>query len=359
MGSAAAFHLAGRGLRVLGIDRYRPPHALGSSHGQSRIIRQAYFEHPLYVPLVQRSYELWTELQLRSRSALMRITGGLSIGLPDSVLVSGARRSVEQHGLDHDILSAPEILRRFPALRPAADMIAVWEPRAGILFPEDCVSAHLELAQASGALLRYDEPLTRWQSDGAGVRLVTNVGEYRARQMLLTAGAWTASLVPAVPLPFTVERQVVYWFEPRASPASFLPESCPVHLWEVSPREFFYGFPDLGNGVKVAMHHGGELTHPDGVRRDVDDAEVASIRERMRRWLPDADGELRAASVCLYTNTPDEHFWIDRHPHEPRVLIASPCSGHGFKFAPAIGEIVADLVTGTAPRFDLSLFRSR
>jgi sarcosine oxidase len=359
MGSAAAFQLARRGRKVLGLDRFTPPHSLGSSHGETRIIREAYFEHPLYVPLVQRAYQLWAELELTSGRELLRITGGLMVGRPDGVLVSGARRSAEQHALAHEILTAAEVRRRFPVLRPADDMVAVWEPRAGILFPEACVGAHLALAQAHDAMLRFDEPVTNWRIDDDGVIVATTRGEYRARQLLLTAGSWIRSLVQELNLPFTVERQVVYWFAPRADAGIFAPSRCPIHLWETRPREFFYGFPDCGNGVKVAVHHGGELTDPERLQREVAPGEIAAIRELVRRFVPDADGALRSSSVCMYTNTPDEHFWIDWHPDHEQVLIASPCSGHGFKFSGVIGEVLADLLISGQSRFDLSAFRRR
>lgn len=359
MGSAAAFHLAREGQKVVGLDRFTPPHAFGSSHGETRIIREAYFEHPLYVPLVQRAYQLWAELEHASGRNLLRITGGLMIGRPDGVLVSGARRSAEQHALPHEILTIAEVRKRFPVLRPDEDMVAVWEPRAGMLSPEACIDAHLALAREHGATLRFDEPLTNWRIEAGEVVATTAMGHYRARQLLLTAGSWIRSLVPEVDLPVTVERQVVYWFKPRAGTAAFAPSRCPIHLWETAPREFFYGFPDCGNGVKVAIHHGGELTGADDLRREVAADEVAAIRELVRRFVPDADGALRSSSVCMYTNTPDEHFWIDRHPEHTQVLIASPCSGHGFKFSTVIGEALADLLTGRRPRFDLGVFQRR
>ncbi|HEY2952682.1 MAG TPA: N-methyl-L-tryptophan oxidase [Verrucomicrobiae bacterium] len=359
MGSAAAYHLARSGQRVLGLDRFTPPHAFGSSHGQTRIIREAYFEHPVYVPMVQRAYELWTELAKQSHAELFRQTGGLMIGYPDSVVVSGAKRSAATHLLPHEILSAHEVRRRFPALRPADDMIAILEPRAGILYPERCIAAHLALAREHGAILGCEEPVVRWETDGDGVKVITARNTYRAGQIILSAGSWINSLLPGLKLAFTVERQILFWFEPKRSPALFQPEHCPIHLWQIDGRHFFYGFPDLGEGVKVACHHDGELTSPEEIRRDVAAEEVEAMRQIVRRFLPDADGPLRSATVCLYTNTPDEHFWIDRHPTCPQVIIASPCSGHGFKFSSVIGEILANLVCDGHSRFDLALFRHR
>ncbi|HEX5688037.1 MAG TPA: N-methyl-L-tryptophan oxidase [Ideonella sp.] len=359
MGSAAAFELARRGLDVVGFDRFTPPHTMGSSHGDSRIIREAYFEHPLYVPMVQRAFELWRELERRTGSSLLSPTGGLMIGAPDSVLVEGARRSAQQHGLAHELLSAAEIRARFPVLQPEADMVGVWEPRAGVLAPEACVAAQLDQARRCGATLHFDEPVDRWQPDGGDVSVFTALRHCRARQLIISAGAWAASLLPGLRLPFRVERQVLHWLAPTADAAAFGPTRCPVHLWQIDGTRFFYGLPDMGAGVKLAFHHGGETSTVDAVRREVTSRDVDELRAAVRRFVPAADGHRLASSVCLYTNTADEHFWIDRCPDQPQVLVASPCSGHGFKFAPVIGEIVADLVQGKPAHFDLGLFRWR
>ncbi len=362
MGSAAAYHLAQRGQRVLGLDRFSPPHTMGSSHGQTRIIREAYFEHPCYVPIVQRAYVLWEELSRGSNTPLFLQTGGLMIGAPDSIVFSGAKHSADTHRLPHEILSASDVRQRFPALRPGDDMVAVLEPRAGILFPERCVGAHLALAARHGANLHGEEPVVRWNATEEGVEVITTKGRYHAGRMILSAGSWARELLPDLKPPLTVERQVLFWFEPHSAPKLFYPECCPIHLWQVGSgegRRFFYGFPDLGEGVKVAGHHDGTAVSPDSVSRDVAPAEVDAMRGLLRRFLPQADGSLRSASVCLYTNTPDEHFWIDRHPAHPQVLIASPCSGHGFKFSSAIGEILGDLITTGKSQFDLSLFGNR
>ena len=356
MGSAALFHLAKAGKKVLGLDRFSPPHAFGSSHGQTRIIREAYFEHPTYVPIVQRAYELWDELAQMTGQQLFVQTGGLMIGQPDGVVVAGARRSAATHRLPHELLSAQEITRRFPALHPDMEMAGVWEPRAGILFPEQCIAAHLGCARDRGAMLHCDEKVLRWEADGAGAKVTTERGEYRAERLILSAGSWMKSSLPDLDLPLTVERQILFWFD-SSDRKAFQPERCPIHLWEHAPGKFFYGFPDLGHGIKVAGHHEGEITDPDSIRREVAAEEVEVMRRIIRPFLPTLDGRLRAAVVCMYTNTPDGHFLIDAHPSLPQVLMASPCSGHGFKFSSAIGEILAELITKGQSRFDLSLFR--
>ncbi|HWL72450.1 MAG TPA: N-methyl-L-tryptophan oxidase [Burkholderiaceae bacterium] len=357
MGSATAFHLAQRGIRVLGLDRFSPPHAFGSSHGETRIIREAYFEHPMYVPMVQRAYSLWRDLEKESGTKLLLETGGVMIGRPDSDLVQGARRSAELHGLPHEMLTTNEVHERFPALHPDPDMVAVWEPRAGVLFADACITAHLAAARRHGAELRYAESMLTWQPNGNHIRVLTSQGEYRARQLIVTAGAWVTAFFPDLPL--RIERQVLFWFDDASASEMFAPERCPVHLWQFDGRRFFYGFPDVGNGVKVAFHHGGEITTVDTMRREVSNSEAQDILLAKRRFLSGADAKLRATTVCMYTNTPDEHFWIDRYPQNAQVLIASACSGHGFKFAPVIGEVLADLVEGKHPPFDLGLFGAR
>ncbi len=359
MGSAAAYHLARRGRRVLGLDRFSPPHEMGSSHGQSRIIREAYFEDPAYVPLVQRAYLLWEELEHAAGTPLLFRTGGLMIGYPDGALVTGALRSARTHGLAHEILSHAQVAQRFPALRPEADMVAVHEPRAGVLYPEACIAAHLALAARHGAVLHPGEAAESWSADAGGVRVATAKASYRASCLILAAGAWMRGLLAALDPPLAVERQVLFWFAPRHDASRFAPARCPIHLWQFDGERFMYGFPDLGEGVKIACHHQGYVGPPESVVREVDAAEVERMRGLVRRFLPDADGALRHCAVCLYTNTPDEHFWIDRHPEHANVVIASACSGHGFKFSSVVGEILAALAGNEDPGLDLGLFRTR
>lgn len=359
MGSAAALALARRGADVIGFDRFTPPHTLGSSHGDTRIIREAYFEHPVYVPMVQRAFELWRELEGLSGAALLRQTGGLMIGAPNSTLVEGARHSAQVHALQHAMLSASEIRARFPLLNPEPHMVGVWEPRAGVLAPEACVAAQLAQARQQGASLHFNQPVSGWQAAGGHLRIATAAGEHRARQLVISAGAWAATLLPGVRVPFRIERQVQHWFEASRDAQAFAPRHCPIHLWQVDGDRYFYGFPDMGAGIKLAFHHAGETTSADGVRRDVAATEVEDVRRALRRFVPAADGRHLASVVCLYTNTPDEHFWLDRHPAHNNVWLASPCSGHGFKFAPVIGEMLSDLMEDRPSRFDVSLFRWR
>lgn len=350
MGSAAAWQLACRGRRVLGLDRFEPPHRQGSSHGGTRIIREAYFEHPLYVPLVQRAAEIWEEIGERTGRSLTRRTGGLMLGPADGPVAGGAHRSAERHGLPFEVLSADEVRRRFPAFRPADDDVGIFEPRAGLLRPEACIEAQLGLAREAGAELRFGEPVARWVPEAGGVAVTTLAGTYRADRLVLAAGAWSAALLPDLALPLTVERVVVYWFEPRARPETFRPDRMPVWVHEYEPGRMLYGIPDIGDGAKVGLHHDGRPSDPETIDRDVGTTELDAMRDLLRRHLPDADGRLRRAEVCMYTNSPDEHFVIDAHPDLPQVWIAAGFSGHGFKFSSVVGELVADaVVDGRVP----------
>jgi len=356
MGSSTAYQLALRGQKVLGIDQFTPPHAFGSSHGKSRIIREAYFEDPLYVPLVKRAYNGWAELQARSGKRVLTRTGGLMIGATDGEVVSGARASAVQHRLPYEELSASELRSRFPALRAPDDAVAIWEPRAGVLDPEAAIDAQLSLARSAKAELRFGERVTKWRATSEGVEITTVSGTYAAARLVISAGSWIGDLLPDLALPLTVERNAVYWFDPL-KPAEFTPNALPIFIHEYAPGRTWYGFADFGDGVKVALHHQGETTTAQTVRRAVSGAEVEGMRSLMKLFLPDANGALRSTTVCVYTNTPDQDFILGAHPDHPAVFIASPCSGHGFKFSIAIGELIADDIMGDRPRFDLAPFR--
>lgn len=356
MGSAAAYHLARRGQRVIGFDRFAPPHDRGSSHGESRIIRVAYFEDPRYVPLVKRAWELWLELESESGADLLQSTGGLMIGPREGVLVSGALASASAHGLPHDLLDAEALAARFPAHRPNDDDVAVWEPQAGVLDPEACVATHLEGARVAGAALRFDEPVDGWQANGAGVRIATGRDSYRARRLILAAGSWLPRLLREPLFPLEVTRQPLVWFAPTVPIEAFDAERFPIFIREHEPGRFIYGFPRRAGRIKFAIHMEGEVADPDQVRRAVSDDEVEKVRAILRRCVPGAAGECVDRAVCLYTSTRDQHFRLGPHPAHPQVLVASCCSGHGFKFSSAIGEVLADLATGARPAYDLNPF---
>ena len=359
MGSATLFHLARRGLRVLGLEQFSQGHQLGSSHGDSRIIRETYFEHPLYVPLIQRAHELWRELEETSGTSLMNIIGGLMIGPSEGMVVTGTLRSAREHQLPHEVLTPAEVRKRFPAFQLEPHLVAVLDPRAGYLDPEACNRAHLEAARAVGAQARFDEPVLEWTPDGEGVRIRTRTGTYTANRLVLAAGAWNAGLASELRLPLTIERQSVFWLEPGGPRESYESELFPIYAHEYKSGHICYGFPRLPRGVKASVMHSGETARdPESVERNVNEAEVKPLRAALRAVLPQlADAPVRGRGVCLFTNTPDHDFVIDFHPLHPQVLISSPCSGHGFKFASAIGELQADLLTTGKSRFDLSPFR--
>jgi sarcosine oxidase len=359
MGSATLFHLARRGQRVLGLDQHSPGHSLGSSHGDSRIIRETYFEHPLYVPLVQRAYELWRELEEISGASLMKITGGLMIGPPEGIVVRGTLRSAREHHLSHEVLSAAEVRERFPAFELAVHLVAVLDPRAGYLDPIACNTAHLDAARAGGAETRFNERVIEWAADDGGARVCTRANTYLADRLVLAAGGWNPGLAPELQLPLTIERQSVFWLEPGGPPAAYDAARFPIFAYEYKASHICYGFPRLPRGVKASVMHSGKTApDPDSVDRTVNDAEAMPLRAALRPVLPGlADAQIRERGVCLFTNTPDHDFIIDFHPLHPQVLISSPCSGHGFKFASAIGELQAELLTSGKTRFDLSPFR--
>jgi sarcosine oxidase len=359
MGSATLYHLARRGWRVLGIEQFTAGHDRGSSHGDSRIIRETYFEHPLYVPLVRRAHELWLELEKESGESLMTITGGLMIGPADGSIVSGSLRSAAEHMLPHALLSAEEVRERFPPFQLAKGLVAVLDPRAGFLDPEACTNAHLKLAQDAGAAVRFNEPMLDWNSSGDSVRVTTASEAYTADRLVLAAGPWNSALVPDLELPLTIERQAVFWLDPGADATVYDVERFPIYAYEYVAGNICYGFPRLPRGVKASVMHAGEtVRHPDKVNRTVGEFEVNPLRAALRPILPElAESPVRESDVCLFTNTPDHDFIIDFHPFFPQVLISSPCSGHGFKFASAIGELQADLLTKGKTAFDLSPFR--
>jgi sarcosine oxidase len=355
-GSAALYWLARRGVRVLGLERFRPGHDRGSSHGETRIIRLGYFEHPSYVPLVRSAYAGWREIEATAGLQLLHVTGIAEIGPPDGVLVSGTLASSRQHGLRHEILTAAELMKRFPAFRVPSDTVAVVQPEGGFLEAEPAVEAMVALAQAQGAEIHCGETIAAIEPCASGVRITTDGGVVEAGGAIVALGAWVKALLPQLAVPIRVTRQVMAWFEP-ADPAPLGGGRLPVFLIE-SRHGIHYGFPSLRAGaVKVAKHHHRDQSvDPDAYDRTVSAEDEGLIRVALAQHLPAANGRLIKAKTCLYTMTPDGDFIIDRLPGAPQIVVASPCSGHGFKFAPAIGDILADLATTGATVQDISRF---
>jgi sarcosine oxidase len=357
MGSATVYELARRGARVLGLERYDIPHDLGSSHGVNRIIRLAYWEDPAYVPLLRRAYELWRELELRRGEQLLVITGSIDAGPAASRTVAGSLRSCAIHSLPHDALDAAELRRRFPGYQVPSDIAAVYQADGGFVRSERAIVNYVEAAHELGAVIHAREPVLGWDAGDAGIVVRTAVAAYRAPRLVLTAGPWTAGLVPALHALARPERQVMLWVQPRR-PELFRLGRFPVFNME-TPEGHFYGFPIFGNpGFKVGRyHHLHEQVDPDTMDRACHPHDEEVLREGIRRYFPDADGPTLAMKTCLFTNSPDGHFIIDRHPADPRITLAAGFSGHGFKFCSVVGEILTDLAIDGDSRWDLDLFR--
>jgi sarcosine oxidase len=356
MGAAIAWQAAVRGLSVAGFDALDPPHTSGSTHGHSRIIREAYFEHPQYVPLVQRAYALWADLEAAAGTRLLQSCGGLMIGRPDRTVVDGTLRAASEHRLPVQTWAADDIRTRVPALAPDPDMVGVFEPRAGVLAPERAVGAMLDQARRAGARLFVSEPVRDWTSEAGHVDVRSASRHVRARRLVLAAGPWLASMLGGLTLPLVVERVVQYWYA-TAADDRFSPPRFPIFLLEAPDGRMLYGLPDQGRGLKLAEHHGGRPTTADAIDRQVSADERDAFHAFASRWLRDLPAGPADASVCLYTNTPDGDFLLDWHPAAPGVFVCSACSGHGFKFAPAIGEAVASVIALGASSYDLAPFR--
>lgn len=344
VGSAAAYRLAKRGARVLAVDRFEPGHDRGSSHGETRIIRLAYAEHPDYVPLLRRAYELWAELERESGERLYVETGLLEVGRRDGGFLRSIRTSAREHDLAIEELEADDVQRRFPLFRPGPGDASIFEARAGYLLVERCVRAQVAAAVRAGAELRTGVEVARWSPEGTRieVKLRTSSGDetVSADRLVVTGGAWAAELLADLGLALHVLRKPVFWLGPVAETATV----APVFIYDTDWGSF-YGSPSLdGESMKVAEHSGGErVANPltvDRVQRPEDLARVEAFRAA---HLPTLGPEVRRHEVCLYTMTPDGHFIIDRHPRHENVVFAAGLSGHGFKFAPVLGEVLAGL----------------
>lgn len=345
IGSAAAYHLAARGLRVVGLDRFPIAHDRGSSHGQTRLIRQAYFEHPDYVPLLLRAYALWRDLEQRVGRRLLVESGLVMAGPPEGDVIAGAERSAALHDLDVERLSVAETRGRWPMFTLPEEWSVIHEPHGGYLFVEACVRAHAEAARKAGAAFEHGVAVRSWRREGSGVAVATDRGDYVADRLVLAPGAWAAGLLQLPRVPLTVLRKSLFWYAPEPGlQAACGPGALPCFAFD-APAGFFYGFPAIdGRGVKIAEHSGGlAVGDPLQVDRGIDVDEQQRVEAIMAAHLPGMSRRCTDHAVCLYTMSPDHHFVVGLHPEHDRVAIAAGFSGHGFKFASVMGEILADL----------------
>jgi sarcosine oxidase len=358
MGSATVYHAARRGLKVIGLEQFDIPHALGSSHGVNRIIRLAYWEDPKYVPLLRRAYELWRELENRVGERLLITTGGIDAGGEDSATVRGALTACKLHHLPHEQLDAAALRQRFPGYRLAAGMVGIYQPDGGFVLSERCIVAHVVAAQELGAEVHARERVIGWRTDDLGITVTTTRSTYSARKLIVTAGPWARNVVPALRHAAVPERQVMIWTQPRR-PEYFRLGAFPVFNFE-APEGRFYGFPVYGiPGFKIGKfnHRRERVDDPDHMDRECHPADEAVLREGIRRYFPDANGPTMAMKACLFTNSPDEHFILDLLPDNRQVGVAAGFSGHGFKFCSVVGEIMTDLVCDGSARLDIDMFR--
>lgn len=344
MGSATLYQLASRGVRALGIEQFSIPHDKGSYHGQTRLIRQAYYEHPDYVPLLRRATSLWTELETAANAKLLHNTGVLYVGPPDSPFIDRSRHAADLYGIPYEMLDRAALAKRYPQFTVPADHQAMYEHTGGFLMSEQCVSAHVDLAMRRGATVLGNTKVTGWSADANGVTVTTDRGTHRADKLVIAGGAWSDRLVTDLGVPLRVTRQVLAWVQP-IRPELFTLGILPA--WAIDPGDgaIHYGFPMLAGvpGFKLAHHYMGAEVNPDTIIREPLPGDEETVRSCLTQHLPDADGPLTSLRVCMYTNSPDEHFIIDRHPKHDRVSVACGFSGHGFKFASVIGEALADM----------------
>lgn len=352
MGASVTYNLAKKGLRVLNIERYGVNHGHGSSHGRTRIIRLAYYEDPRYVPLLRRAFDSWREVESKAGKKLLRMTGGLMIGKRHGGLIEGVLKSAEAYDIPHELLTAGEVRERFEAFAPRDEYSAVYEPEAGVLAAEESVRAFVGLGSEAGGEFRFSEEVKGWRSETEGVEVETQFGRQVASKLVVCAGAWNGSLLKDL-VPLRCERQVPLWFSSEGA-ERFSPSKMPVFIMEEEQGVFYYGLPDVGHGVKVARSHGGEISEPEKVRREVTEDDVAPVRSFISRSLNGLGGQPIGSTTCLYSNTPDLNFAVGPHPDDPRVVVVSACSGHGFKFASVLGEVVSDMTAGGRVPYDIS-----
>lgn len=370
MGSAALYQLAKRGNKVLGIDQFTPPHTFGSSHGDTRITRQAIGEGEQYTPLSQRSYEIWRELERKTGKKLLEITGGLIISSGAKTAINhvpeffeNTIKAAKKYKIKHEVLDASQIRKRFPQFNVQDNEVGYYEPNAGFLRPEECVNAQISMAKKYGATTLTNEKVTSFSEKVGVIKVKTNLNEYEAKKLIVSAGPWLPTLIdPKYAKLFRIIRQVLFWFDVKTSIERFESKNFPIFIWELQgEKQGIYGFPAIDGqkgGVKIASEQYETTTTADTVKREVSKKEIEIMYKNfVAPYFPDLSDKCIKSVSCLYTCTPDSHFVIDKHPKYQSVIIASPCSGHGFKHSAAIGEVLAQLVIDGKSQIDISSFK--
>jgi monomeric sarcosine oxidase len=359
VGSAACYALAKQGYRVVGIDQFDPPHRMGSSHGDTRIIRKSYFEHPNYVPLLIRAYELWKTLEFEVDKQLYFPTGLLEIGPPDGVVLSGVARSAAEHSLPIETMSMQKAIERYPGIAGSDAWQAILEKDAGYLLVEECVAAHLQQARKLGVQIRVNERMLRWHADKHGVEIQTQRETLQADKLILCAGPWASQALSSYPIPLKVLRKHLYWYECQSACYS-QDQGFPCFFYE-TPSGYYYGFPDHSRqGLKVARHSGGQIVSDPPIGQHTPDPQDRRlVEEFLASYLPEVSLQLRNWSGCYYTMTPDEHFILDRLPDAPNVVVVAGLSGHGFKFTSVLGQIASELAIAGHSKLNIGFLSIR
>ncbi len=356
MGSAASYYLSKNGVKVLGLDTYEPPHKLGSSHGHTRVIREAYHEGTSYVPIVKRAYELWNELDHEIEDKLILEYGGMYLG-DDGKYLSDAKKSAKKYDIPIKEFSSNEIKEKYNILNPPNNFKGLLENRSGAVFPEKAISNFLSKSINNGSSHNYNEKVIGWEKQSKFYKVETDKNNYFAEKLIFSSGAWIKNLVPSLKLPVKIERQVLFWFDPIKDKDKFHYSNMPNTGWDLDNGMEFYTQPNIENkGFKVAMHHNGKFISEDDLNRESNADDLSIVKNFLEEYIPLANGKLIDSRVCVYTNTPDLDFIIDFYPNDENIIICSPCSGHGFKFTPAIGEICSELVINNGTNYDLSEF---
>ena len=356
MGSAASYYLSKNGVKVLGLDTYEPPHKLGSSHGHTRVIREAYHEGTSYVPIVKRAYELWNELDHEIEDKLILEYGGMYLG-DDGKYLSDAKKSAKKYDIPIKEFSSNEIKEKYNILNPPNNFKGLLENRSGAVFPEKAISNFLSKSINNGSSHNYNEKVIGWGKQSKFYKVETDKNNYFAEKLIFSSGAWIKNLVPSLKLPVKIERQVLFWFDPIKDKDRFHYSNMPNTGWDLDNGMEFYTQPNIENkGFKVAMHHNGKFISENDLNRESNADDLSIVKNFLEEYIPLANGKLIDSRVCVYTNTPDFDFIIDFYPNDENIIICSPCSGHGFKFTPAIGEICSELVINNGTNYDLSEF---